>query len=191
MARRLIGTGTTDSNGQVVIEYTGTGAGRVQLTAEAGDLISETYTLYDVLFKDIGTQDDYTAWSYAGNTTINRSESETTITQTDTSSMASMYQTLPVTDGFCVEFDVKSTYTEWFNLVSFRQGSSAKLSLNVSFLCGDSEWHHIILKVNNGTVNVNRDGTDLTPQTLSDTINRVYLQVGTSSTVQYKNFIIY
>ena len=85
MARRLIGTGTTDSNGRVTIEYTGTGAGRVQVTAETtdGSLSSETYSRYDVLFKDIVTEDDYTAWTYSQNTTISRA-SETTLTQTNT-----------------------------------------------------------------------------------------------------------
>lgn len=189
--RILLGTGTTDANGNVTVTYTGSGAGKVQLMAECGNIQSEPYTLYDVLFKDIGTEDDYTAWSYAGNTTISR-ESETTITQTSTDAIASMYQTLPITDNFCVEFDVKAVFTETFTLVSFRQGSSSKLTLGANGLLGGSgDWHHIKITVNGLDVSVNRDGTDLTPQTLSDTINRVYLQVGNSATVQYKNFIIY
>ena len=42
--RRLIGTGTTDSQGQVAITYTGTGAGKLDVIAECGDLQSETYS---------------------------------------------------------------------------------------------------------------------------------------------------
>ena len=42
MARRLIGTGTTDSNGKVSVTYTGTGAGKLQIVEESGSLLSET-----------------------------------------------------------------------------------------------------------------------------------------------------
>ena len=143
-----------------------------------------------MLFKDLATEDDYTAWSYSQNATISRA-SETIITQTNTDAIASMFQTLPITDGFCVEFDIQATYYNSFTLIGFRQMSSSKLNLNANFLCGDNEWHHIKLTINGLNVTVNRDGTDLTPQTLSDTVNRVYLQVGNAAIVQYKNFIIY
>ena len=93
--RILLGTGTTDANGNVTVTYTGSGAGKVQLMAECGDIQSEQYTLYDVLFKDIGTEDDYTAWSYTSNVTISR-ESETTLTQTDTATMANMTSSILV-----------------------------------------------------------------------------------------------
>ena len=49
MARRLIGTGTTDSNGKITVSYTGTGAGKLQLVAVNGNLVSETYELYDTI----------------------------------------------------------------------------------------------------------------------------------------------
>lgn len=143
-----------------------------------------------MLFKDLATEDDYTAWSYSQNATISRA-SETTITQTSTDAIASMYQTLPITDGFCVEFDIQVTYYNSFTLISFRQGSSTKLNLNANFLCGDSEWHHLKICVNGLNVTVSRDGVDLTPQTLSASINRIYLQVGNAAIVQYKNFMIY
>ena len=143
-----------------------------------------------MLFKDLGTDEDYTAWTYTNNVTISRA-SETTITQTDTASMANMFQTLSVTDGFCVEFDVQATYYNSFTLVNFRQGSSGKLNLGASYLCGDSEWHHLKICVNGLNVTVSRDGVDLTPQTLSASINRIYLQVGNAAIVQYKNFMIY
>lgn len=188
--RRLIGTGTTDSNGQVTVTYTGSGAGKVQLMAECGDIQSEPYTLYDVSFKDIGTEDDYTAWTYANNATISRA-SETTITQTDTASIAGVYQTLPLTDGFCVELDVQAIFETTFTIISFRQGSSTKLNLGANGLLGGSgDWHHLKITVNGLDVDVVRDDTQI-PQTLSDTVNRIYLHVGNSSTVKYKNFIIY
>lgn len=152
---------------------------------------SEIYSAIDAIFKDMGTDSDYTAWSYTNNASISRA-SETTITQTSTENMANMYQTLSVTDQFCVEFDVNAVYESSFTLVSFRQGSSSKLNLGVNGLLGGSDdWHHIKLSVNGSVVSVNRDGVDLSPQSLSDTINRIYLQVGNGGTVKYKNFVIY
>ena len=55
MARRPIGTGTTDSNGRITVSYTGTGAGKLQLVAVNGNLLSETYVLYDSLFNGKAT----------------------------------------------------------------------------------------------------------------------------------------
>ena len=54
MARRLIGIGITDAQGNVAIPYTGTGAGKLQIVAECGDLTSDTYELSDYLFYDSG-----------------------------------------------------------------------------------------------------------------------------------------
>ena len=55
MARRKIGEGTTDNNGRITVSYTGTGAGKLQLVAVNGNLVSETYTLYDSLFNGKNT----------------------------------------------------------------------------------------------------------------------------------------
>lgn len=192
--RRLIGTGTTDSQGQVAITYTGTGAGKLQVMAECGDLQSETYTLYDVLFKDIGTAEDYTAWTYLSNVTLTRSDAETSITQTSSSSGASQYLTLPLTDNFCIETDLSlsATYVTSYTLFSFRQGTSAKGSIPYTRLgLTDDEYGHVKLTVQGTNVDITVDGTSKTPITLTDTINRFYLGVNNGVTLKYKNFIIY
>ena len=54
MARRLIGVGITDAQGNVAISYTGTGAGELQIVAEHDELTSNTYDLWDLLFYDSG-----------------------------------------------------------------------------------------------------------------------------------------
>jgi hypothetical protein len=54
MARRQIGTGTTDSNGKITVPYTGSGAGKIQIVAVNSNLVSETYTLIDGLWYDTG-----------------------------------------------------------------------------------------------------------------------------------------
>ena len=65
MARRLIGTGVTnsqgiaimnkDANGNTISGYTGVGAGKLQIVAESGTLQSETYEILDCIFLDRGT----------------------------------------------------------------------------------------------------------------------------------------
>ena len=68
MARRPIGTGTTDSNGKITVSYTGTGAGKIQIVAVNGNLTSETFELIDCGFYDPGT-DNTKASSYTYNNT--------------------------------------------------------------------------------------------------------------------------
>lgn len=53
MAKRLIGTGTTDNNGTATIQYTGTGAGKIDIVAEYTDgesiIQSEIYEVLDTI----------------------------------------------------------------------------------------------------------------------------------------------
>lgn len=73
MARRLIGTGTTNAQGIAIMDhdaqgnpitgYTGVGAGKLQIVAESGTLQSETYELLDCLWVDDGTATGHkTSW---------------------------------------------------------------------------------------------------------------------------------
>ena len=53
MARRVIGTGTTGTDGSVTIPYTGTGAGLLQMEVETeidGSIVSEPYNVWDCIF---------------------------------------------------------------------------------------------------------------------------------------------
>lgn len=81
MARRLIGTAVTDSNGEATITYTGTGAGKLNVVAESGTFLSETYELIDCGFYDEAI-DNTKASSYAHNDqlTVAYSLSGTTLT---------------------------------------------------------------------------------------------------------------
>ena len=78
MARRLIGTGTTDSNGKVSVTYTGTGAGKLQIVAESGSLLSEIYEIFDCLFKGSGTT---TGWY--GNVELDNNRVKWTVPASD------------------------------------------------------------------------------------------------------------
>lgn len=58
MARKLIGTGVTDANGEATITYTGTGAGKLNIVAESGTFVSETSTIMDYINYDNGIDGD-------------------------------------------------------------------------------------------------------------------------------------
>ena len=63
MARKLIGTGVTDENGEATITYTGTGAGKLNIVAESGTFVSETLSVMDTLLYDTGTDPNHNIWT--------------------------------------------------------------------------------------------------------------------------------
>lgn len=83
MAKHLIGTGTTDTNGTATIQYTGTGAGKIDIVAEYTDgesiIQSETYSLWDTIQYDNGYDTDYhDVWVLSANVTMTRTSNGTT-----------------------------------------------------------------------------------------------------------------
>ena len=48
MTKKLIGSAITNKEGIATITYTGTGAGEIKIYAEAGDLRSDSVTIYDI-----------------------------------------------------------------------------------------------------------------------------------------------
>lgn len=71
MARKLIGTAVTDENGEATITYTGTGAGKLNIVAESGTFLSETYEVVDAIYYDTCTMD--TSSRYSVNTSVGNS----------------------------------------------------------------------------------------------------------------------
>lgn len=195
--RRLIGTGTTDSQGQVAITYTGTGAGKLDVIAECGDLQSETYTLYDVLFKDIGTDTEYTDWTSLINMDIART-TESVLTPTDSTVSGAAYLTISdYTVPFNIEFDFNLSFTgnASYGIMSIRQGSTSKAAVSPNALGLTSDkYSHIKLTVTSTELKINVDGTDKTPISHDGVFNRFYIwQNGNVlwQSIKYKNFIIY
>ena len=82
MARRQIGTGTTDSTGKITVSYTGTGAGKLQLVAVQGNLVSETFTLYDCIYYHNGVTNPFENSYVANNCTVTLDSTGATITAT-------------------------------------------------------------------------------------------------------------
>lgn len=95
MARRLIGTGitnnqgiaimNTDPQGNPITGYTGTGAGKIQIIAESGQLTSEQYTITDCTFYDTCTT-NHDQWIIYQSDRLNITHSGSGMTVTGTSS---------------------------------------------------------------------------------------------------------
>ena len=124
MAKRLIGTGTTGTDGSCSIPYTGTGAGLVQMDVETeidGSIVSGTYGVLDCIFKDCGDNDK---WWFTDTTNGSRTVTDNIIDLKYTGSsyvLAYIYNgTLPSSwadklttatifhSAFAVEFDIVS-----------------------------------------------------------------------------------
>lgn len=96
MGKRLIGTGTTDSNGRCTIPYVGTGAGLVNMVAEYEDdegiIQSKTYETLDCTFYDEGKKGEGhhndNMWSNLNNNyQVDRGDDYTTLTPTDSGTL--------------------------------------------------------------------------------------------------------
>ena len=158
---------------------------------------SETYSLYDVLFKDIGTETDYTAWTSLINMDIERT-TESVLTPTDPTVSGAAYLTISdYTVPFTIELDFCMNFTgnAGSGVMSIRQGTSSKASVTPNALgLTSGEYSHIRLTVTSTELKINVDGTDKTPLTHDGTFNRFYIwQNGNSlwQSIKYKNFIIY
>ena len=159
---------------------------------------SETYSLYDVLFKDLGTQASYAAWTSDSNFTVSRSDVETTITPTDTTAQSSRYLAISsYTVPFNIEFDFCMAFTgnAGSGVMSIRQGSSSKASVSPNALgLTSGEYSHIKLTVTSTELKINVDGTDKTPLTHDGVFNRFYIIQNANvlwQSIKYKNFLIY
>ena len=122
--------------------------------------------------------------------TIER-DTYTTLSQANTGSTANQYLSINLTNATVFEFDVCVTFTNNFNVVSFRQNSTNKLAITATD-CGlvTDTWSHIRITVDNGTVSLNVDGVDKTTKTLTDTVNRLYI-ILSGIVFKYKDFLVY
>ena len=189
----IFDTATTDVNGVATVSYTGQGTGALNIKSECMNLI-ETYSITDVIFKDIGTDVDYASWTSSSNMDIDRSSGKyTELTPQTTNS--TMYKTIN-SSMTVFEFDFSVlTAAPATGIWSFRQGSTNKGSISPSNLgVSDNDWHHVKLVIDGTQVNINVDGEDKTSRTLSDTtINRFYIILNNTkhTLLDYKNFLIY
>lgn len=150
-------------------------------------ILQETFVITDGTFVDIGTSTNYRTWASTNNLTISRSPTESTLTQTDTSSLAYMWQSFsPITD-IIFEFDVYTTDSS-YTLCSFRDGGTVVRTVSGTGAgLTDNTWGHVKLTLKDGKVYVN----DATTGTSISTWNRLYITLNNGMTVKYKNFVVY
>ena len=203
MARRLIGTGVTNSQGVAIMNkdpsgntitgYTGEGRGKLQIIAVSGNIQSEIYELYDVLFKDIGTSTDYTDWRTSSTVDIARNTEYTTVSPKDSTVFSNRAVDL-VSGANCIEFDVNINVSTIF--LSLRRDSTTVTNLSNEYLGIATEldqWHHIRIEWNETQYRAIVDGNIKEYRTLSNTPNRFQFSINanTGLEIKYKNFIIY
>ena len=197
MARRLIGTGTTNAQGIAPCNatYTGVGAGKLQIIAVSGDLESETYELTDCIFLDVGTSSNYETWG-------NWTGYEPIITRTDYTALtidtennktdARMYKGA-LTSNICIEWDMRHSTNSNTNIFATLRNTSvtvlANLYLNRLEL-STGEWHHMKLEISETGFTLSSTSTTKTYTAAITGITRFYFQV-TEGELDYKNFIIY
>ena len=154
---------------------------------------SETYSVIDGTFKDIGTATDYTAWRNSDFTgdNLQRNSEYTTLIPQDTFDECD----IAVSNDFCIEFDVNITFTTNNAIFRFTQnrwivnGSLSTTQLGLS----SNVWSHVKLSKTSNTVAVIVDGETKTPLTLSDTIDTFMIALNYEgiSNLKYKNFVVY
>jgi hypothetical protein len=194
MARKYLGSGVTNSNGVASFNYTGKGLGKIQVVAESGELVSTSYDLYDVLFKDMGTSTDYSNWNPSSqiDSTIVRDSNCTTLTPLDPTVFGA--RTVNTNGATVVEFDAKVNVLG--NWISLRQGTQTSTSITWQYLGYTvDEWTHYKIEADgiNYRATVNDSVKEWRQMVNSQTYNRFQFSFNenTGLIIKYKNFIMY
>ena len=181
MVKKILGSGVTDSNGQVSVSYVGKGTGCLNVCCECRNL-QETYDVLDCLFYDDGTNENWTNRTQ-NPMTIDRTGSYVLITAPSTS--YGLYTANATVSGdFAVEFDFyyQSNASCYINVCG--------ASFDLKSFCGQDCTAKIIVR--NGTATFYKNGT-ANPTTKSITsATSVYFQINNGgANIGYDNFKIY
>lgn len=193
MVRKVIGSNTTNASGISTITYKPTELGELKIYAQSGDLISEAYPIYSVIFKDMGTSTDYTDWKTSSTVDIARNTEYTTVSSKDSTVFSNRAVNLP-NGANCIEFDVNTNVNTAF--VSLRMDTTSVTNLSNEYLGITTEldqWHHIRIEWNETQYRAIVDDDIKDYRNLSDTPNRFQFSINanTGLEIKYKNFIMY
>lgn len=193
MGKRLIATGTTDSNGQVKITYTGKGAGKLQLTAESGTLQSETYNLYDTLFYDIGTSAPAENTWVMNGFTPTYSTDGTTLTSTEFATCFANKKGTGVNvfdwdSPVCIEFYIGQVNSSNADIQVYDNTNNATRSFNVLGITGNNQ---IKILVESDKIRYFVDDVEKTSSQITVTIGTFRVGLRGTGTITFKNFMIY
>ena len=195
MAKRLIGTATTNSQGIATITYTGTGAGKLQFVAESGGLQSEIYELYDCLKVDDGSS---TYANTFGNETGNFTRSSTGATvyydnsEGENAVQFSFASAVSTGSEVAVDMDLVSCNYAQIQTARYLTGSSGQYE-SVGIQNQTGKFHIEILEdrtvfyLNNQKLRETTEG-----ETNLESLN-IFFRVPAGSTLnfKYKNLIVY
>lgn len=216
MARRLLGTGITNSNGVATLDtapdgttalthsYTGVGAGKIDVVAESGSLQSEPYVLTDCLIFDDCTSEVSGRWyNYNNVLTVSYASGGVTVTKPsdDGTSARYLYYNDPtisttkiggyntLTTPMCIEFDC-SSITGSVQLVFV---DNATPTANQRFIDMTATGHYKII-LDGSTVKVYLDGTEITTTSLALTGSNTQFRLGFNApdeSITFNNLAIY
>jgi len=161
MALRLIGTATTDVNGNAVLEdgYTGTGAGEVDIvakcTVDGGSVVSQPIMVEDCIAYDLCIDNSHSSqWQHSDSNEVTVDSTGMLINHDTTGLSTNTFKTPSASSNFCyttpvmVEFDVvditSETRVQFYdntNLISLKlseinavAGSQVKLVMDLNQL---------------------------------------------------------
>lgn len=213
-----LGYGTTDENGECKLDhdangdsishsYTGTGAGKIDVVASLdspssisdSSLVSETFVVYDCIFKDIGTtSSSNNRWQNLQQTLTISVESDGTLVSNDSNAFGVRYadkdesgsSIYDFTVPFCVEFDCVSISGE--GMVYIYDGTNTKELRSWSSLQLTNNSHLKVI-VSNQDVRyyINNNATPIITSSNQLGNSSVGLRVNPNASIKYKNFMIY
>ena len=195
MARRLIGTGTTNAQGIATCNttYTGVGAGKLQIIAVSGDLESETYELMDALFYDAGTSaPPENTWVMNGFTPSYSTDGTTLTSSTFATCFANKKGTgVNVFDWdspVCIEFDITGLNSTDADIQVYDNTNNATRSFNVLGITGGNQ---VKILVESDRIRFFVDDVEKTASQITVTMDTFRVGLRGTGTITFKNFMIY
>lgn len=201
MALRKIGEAVTDSNGNCIITYTGTGAGKIDMVAEYTDgesiIQSETYSILDGVYADIGTYSNHNdnKWSQWSNypSTVTRETDYTLIVKSSENTIGYHIFDFSSFTFSAIEFDLYVDSSVDNNIVFQlrNSGRSVRRQFALSnFSLTANQWVHFKLDFANDVLSNNINSTTFVLNNQDAT--RFYFAVQTNqNSLRYKNFVVY
>lgn len=202
MARKYLGSGVTNSDGVASFNYTGKGLGKIQVVAESGELVSTSYDLYDVLWKDLGvsaTSSSDSAWNTTSSISVDVGNEYTELTQATSGSFGARTFQVP-TGHTTFEFDVypSETTSETVPAIMSLRNNGVSVCSIVSTTQGIQRnvWQHIKLEIleNATKCRVTVDDNPSRDWNITGTYNRFQFSINAEFSdlgIRYRNFIVY
>ena len=194
------GSDTTDSNGEIDINYTGTARGKIDVIASYQSLSQATHSLMDCWWYDVGTTSTHkNTWVVSDNetTSISYSTNGTTVTKTDDSST---WRYLFYDDSALSSTKVGSRYTiPVYNTIEF-DVTAITGTVGLDMLSNSSDHPtpyisatgHYKIVLDNDTAVLYKDDTLIDTYVLSgENIRFGFSFNSVNESITFKNFVIY